>query len=386
LGCAEAVSEKETEPMPKVLISGASIAGPALAYWLLEAGYEVTIVERAPEPRPGGQAIDIRGPALDVIAAMGLGERVPALRTRMKGMTVLDIAGNEIERTTERTATGGRFDSGDIEIFRDDLAALLREVCGSRPGYLYGDSLTALETRPDGVVASFSRHPTEVFDLVLGADGLHSKVRQLAFGDEEPFLRPLGVAFAIWASPNLLDLQDWQLSFRDETAGYAIYPTRDNRELRVNIGFALTLDEERGLDLAARKALIRERAAAIGGPVPRVLETLEATEDLYFGALAQVRMPSWCKGRIALVGDAGYCPSPFTGQGTSLALIGAFVLARELARGGADHETAFAQYETRMRPFVKANQDLLFRDRAAPDADDVFNEAKMGISLEDLLG
>jgi 2-polyprenyl-6-methoxyphenol hydroxylase-like FAD-dependent oxidoreductase len=371
--------------MPHVLISGASIAGPALAYWLLEAGYDVTLVERAPVPRPGGQAIDIRGPALDVIAAMGLGESVAALRTRMTGMTVLDIAGNEIERTTERTATGGRFDSGDVEIFRDDLARLLREACGSRPRYLYGDSLTALETRPDGVAATFGQHPPEVFDLVLGADGLHSKVRQLAFGDEEPFLRPLGVAFAIWAAPNLLDLQDWQLSFRDETSGYAIYPTRDNRELRINIGFALTPEEERGLDLAARKALIRERAAAIGGPVPRVLETLEATEDLYFGALAQVRMPGWCKGRVALVGDAGYCPSPFTGQGTSLALIGAFVLARELGRSAGDHEAALSQYETRMRPFVQANQDLLFRDRQASDADEIFNEAKMAISLGDLL-
>jgi 2-polyprenyl-6-methoxyphenol hydroxylase-like FAD-dependent oxidoreductase len=372
--------------MTRVLISGASIAGPALAYWLLKAGYDVTLVERAPAPRPGGQAIDIRGPALDVIAAMGLGERVAALRTHMKGMTVLDRAGNEIERSFERTATGGRFGSGDIEIFRDDLAALLREACGTRPRTLYDDTVTALETRPEGIAVTFRQSPPEVFDLAFGADGLHSKVRQIAFGEETPFLRPLGVAFAIWAAPNLLDLEDWQLSFRDDAAGYAIYPTRDNRELRVNIGFALTPDEEWGLDLAARKALIRERAAAIGGPVPRLLETLDAAEDLYFGALAQVRMPSWCQDRVALVGDAGYCPSPFTGQGTSLALIGAFVLGRELTRSGGDHARAFARYETRMRPFVLANQDLLFRDRQAPDADDIFNKTKMAISLSDLLG
>jgi 2-polyprenyl-6-methoxyphenol hydroxylase-like FAD-dependent oxidoreductase len=372
--------------MTRVLISGASIAGPALAYWLLKAGYDVTLVERAPAPRPGGQAIDIRGPALDVIAAMGLGEPVGALRTRMKGMTVLDRAGNEIERSFERTATGGRLDSGDIEIFRDDLAALLRDAIGNGARTLYGDTVTALETRPEGVVVTFRRSPPEVFDLVFGADGLHSKVRQIAFGEEMPFLRPLGVAFAIWAAPNLLDLEDWQLSFRDATNGYAIYPTRDNRELRINIGFALTPDEERGLDLAARKALICDRAAAIGGPVPRLLETLDATEDLYFGALAQVQMPSWCQDRVALVGDAGYRPSPFTGQGTSLALIGAFVLGRELAHSGGEHAEAFARYETRMRPFVRANQDLLSRDRQAPDADDIFNKAKMAISLGDLLG
>ena len=124
----------------------------------------------------------------------------------------------------------------------------------------------------------------------------------------------------------------------------------------------------------------------IGGPVPRLLETLDAVEDLYFGALAQVRMPSWCQERVALVGDAGYCPSPFTGQGTSLALVGAFVLGRELARSGGDHAAAFSRYEARMRPFVLANQDLLFRDRQAPDADDLFNKAKTAISLGDLLG
>jgi 2-polyprenyl-6-methoxyphenol hydroxylase-like FAD-dependent oxidoreductase len=371
--------------MTRVLISGASIAGPTLAYWLLKAGHDVTLVEQAPAPRPGGQAIDIRGPALDVIAAMGLSERVAALRTHIKGMTVFDRAGNEIERSFERTATGGRFDSGDIEIFRDDLAALLREACGNGPRTLYDDTVIALETRPDGVAVTFHRNPPEIFDLVFGADGLGSKVRQIAFGEDTPFLSPLGVAFAIWAAPNLLDLEDWQLSFRDETAGYAIYPTRDNRELRVNIGFALTPNEERGLDLAARKALIRKQAASIGGPVPRLLKTLDAVEDLYFGALAQVRMPSWCKERVALLGDAGYCPSPFTGQGTSLALVGAFVLGRELARSGGDHAAAFSRYETRMRPFVILNQDLLYRDRQAPDADDLFNKAKTAISLGNLL-
>ena len=371
--------------MNRVLISGASVAGPTLAYWLLKAGYQVTLVERAPAPRPGGQAIDIRGPALDVIVAMGLGESVAALRTKMKGMTVLDRAGNEIERTFERTATGGRFDAGDIEIFRDDLATLLREACGTGPRTIYGDTITALETRPEGVAVTFRESPPEAFDLVLGADGLHSAVRHIVFGEEKSFLRPLGVAFSIWAAPNLLGLEDWQLSFRDDTNGYAIYPTRDNRELRINIGFALTPDEERGLDLAARKALIRERAAGIGGPVPQLLETLDAAGDLYFGALAQVRMPSWCRDRVALVGDAGYCPSPFTGQGTSLALIGAFVLGRELGCSGGNHAAAFARYETRMQPFVLANQDLLFRDRQAPDADEVFNKTKKAISLGDLL-
>src|ERR1700722_13965658 len=137
---------------------------------------------------------------------------------------------------------------------------------------------------------------------------------------------------------------------------------------------------------SARSTWQRARRLSASGPVPGLLQTLDTLEDLYFGALAQVRMPSWCHERVALVGDAGYCPSPFTGQGTSLALIGAFVLGRELARSGGDHAAAFSRYETRMRPFVLVNQDLLFRDRQAPDADDLFNKAKTAISLGDLLG
>jgi len=219
----------------KVLISGASIAGPALAYWLLQAGCAVTIVERAPAPRPGGQAVDIRGPALKVIDKMGLLDRVRAMRTRLKGMSTLDIDGRESERTEERTMSGGRFGSGDIEILRDDLAALLLEA--SLPGaeYMYGDTIEALDER-DGVVSvTFKRSPPNTFDLVIGADGLHSNVRRLVFGGEHALLRPLGVGLAIYTAPNILDLRDWQLSYRDDISGYAIYPARNNRELRVNL-------------------------------------------------------------------------------------------------------------------------------------------------------
>lgn len=371
--------------MKAVLVSGASIAGPAVAYWLTRAGFKVTVVERAPSPRPGGQAIDIRGPALTVIEKMGLLDQVRALRTRMKAMSMLDIEGHEIERTEERTISGGRFNSGDVEILRDDLNTLLLDVSRDAAEFIYGDLIASLNERDDAVEVVFERAPTKTFDLVIGADGLHSNVRRLVFGEEAQWLRPLGVGLSIFTTPNMLGLRDWQLAYRDQVSGYVIYPARDNTELRVNIGFGMSLEEYKRGDLAAQKQLIAERAAHLRGDIPRLLEALHDAKDLYFGPLAQVRMPQWHTKRVALVGDAGYCPSPFSGQGTSLALVGAFVLGRELARAEGDAARAFSLYEERMRPFVQANQDMVSVERAAPIPDDVFDRAKNAIALDDLL-
>jgi 2-polyprenyl-6-methoxyphenol hydroxylase-like FAD-dependent oxidoreductase len=371
--------------MPTALVSGASIAGPTLAYWLVRAGFSVTVIERAVAPRPGGQAIDIRGPALTVIHRMSLLEQVGGLRTRLKGMSVLDIDGKEIHRTEERTFTGGRFDSGDVEILRDDLAGLLLQASQGETEYIYDETITGLDDHGAAVAVTFQRSGPREFDLVIGADGLHSNVRQLVFGDESQLLVPLGVGLAIFTTPNLLDLRDWELGFRNETSGYVIYPARNNTELRVNVGFGMELDEYKRGDIQAQKDLIAERCAHLGGDIPRLLAALRDADDFYFGALAQVRMPRWSKGRIGLVGDAGYCPSPFSGQGTSLALVGAFVLGRELARTPADPVAALDRYEARMRPFVQLNQDMVSVERTTPIPDDVFNRAKNGIVLDDLI-
>lgn len=371
--------------MPTVLISGASIAGPALAYWLNRAGFTTYVVERAPAPRPGGQAIDVRGPALAVLREMGLVDRVHAMRTRLKGMSMLDIDGKEASRTEERTLTGGRFISGDIEILRDDLADLLLEASGVGADYIYGDAIVRLDEGHDGVAVAFQHAAPRRFDLVIGADGLHSNVRRLIFGDARPFLRPLGVGLSIFTTPNILDLRDWQLAYRDDVSGYVIYPARNNTELRVNLGFGMELEDYPRGDVGAQKDLIARRCAHMRGDIPRLLIELNDAQDLYFGALAQVRMPSWSKGRVSLVGDAAFCPSPFTGQGTSLALIGAFVLARELARTPNDHSGAFVRYEERMRPFVLENQDMVSVERRTPIPDDVFDHAKNAIVLDDLM-
>ena len=367
--------------MPSVLISGASIAGPAFGYWLAKAGFDVTIVERSPAPRAGGQAIDIRGPAIDVIDAMHLLPAVQGLRTHHKGMSVVDAEGHELSRTTERTATAGRLDSGDIEIFRDDLSRLLVEASTGAVDYRYGDRVRSLEARDEAVSVTFEKGDARLFDIVIGADGLRSSIRRLVFAAEAECLRPLGVGFAIFTTPNILGLRDWEIAFRDETSGYAIYPSLDNTTLRVNLGFMLMPEEFPHGDLEAQHSLIRERCAHLKGAVPELLSHLGAASDLWFGPLAQIKMAEWAKGRVALVGDAAYCPSPFTGQGTSLALVGAYVLAKELERSPASPEAAFARYDAMMRPFVDLNQAMLDLSRKEPVPDDQFDRAKNGIDL-----
>ncbi|SFW58801.1 FAD-dependent oxidoreductase [Amycolatopsis australiensis] len=361
--------------MRNVLISGAGVAGATLAWFLARDGWAVTVVERAPGPRTGGQAIDVRGAALDVVGRMDLGDRMRAVRTRMRGMSVVDGDGQELFRSEERTFSSGRLDSADFELLRDDVVAMLLEAADVE--YVFGDAITALTEEAQGVRVEFAGGGSRTFDVVVGADGLHSAVRRLAFGPEERFVRHLGQYLAIFPAPNFLGLEDWQVWFRHEDTGGAVYPVRDNTELRVTLGFGsgplprLTVPEQ--------KRLITERLGGVGWEVPKLLEAMAAADVFYFDAMAQIHLDRWSAGRIALVGDAGYCASALSGQGTSLALVGAYVLAQELGR--AEHEAAFAAYERRMRPFVALNQALATENPQGPAAEESVERAKNAIDL-----
>jgi 2-polyprenyl-6-methoxyphenol hydroxylase-like FAD-dependent oxidoreductase len=234
------------------------------------------------------------------------------------------------------------------------------------------------------VIVTFEKASPRRFDLVIGADGLHSNTRHLVFGDYAAFIRPLGIVLSIFTISNLLDLRDGKSLFRDESSGYVIYPARDNTELRVNPGFSQYPEDDVRGGVRVQKTLTAKRCAHLRGDIPRLIEAMFETEDFYFGALAQIRMESWSRGRVTLVGDAAYCPSPFTGQGTSLALVGAFVLAKELTRSPNDYASAFARCERRMLPFVRQNQDMLNLEQKEPIPDDIFDAAKNAINLDDL--
>ncbi|ALG11573.1 FAD-dependent monooxygenase [Kibdelosporangium phytohabitans] len=367
--------------MRNVLISGAGVAGLALAYWVREAGFSVTVVERAPGLRSGGQAVDIRGVALDVMDRMGLSAKMRAARTQMRGMSMLDAEGNELFRSEEHVLSSGRLDSDDVELLREDLTAMLYELTEDSVEFVFGDAITALEQAEHGVRVEFEHGGWRTFDFVIGADGAHSAVRGLAFGPERDYTRHLGQYLAIFPMENFLDLDNWQLWFQDQHSGGggAIYPVRGNAELRVTLGFVSEPVDYDHRDAEQQKKIMAEHLAGMGWEVPTLLAAMTEAPAFYFDAMAQIHMDSWTNGRVALVGDAGYCASPLSGQGTSLALVGAYILARQLGEDSGGH---FGAYEQRMRPFVEPNQALATENPAGPPSEESVERAKNAITLD----
>ncbi|MFC3491539.1 FAD-dependent monooxygenase [Glycomyces rhizosphaerae] len=351
--------------MTAVLISGSSIAGTALAYWLREQGLTPVVVERAPAPRRGGQAIDVRGAALTVLRRMGLEARARELENHTDGMNMLDPQGNEIFRSEEFALSSGSLDSDDIEILREDLVDIVHEK-NHGIEYLFNDSITAIHQEEDGVAGEgatveFEHAAPRRFDLVVGADGLHSNTRKLVFGPEAQYVNHLGTYLGVFSQENYLGLDKWQTWFNDGVAGGAVMTVRDNKELRVYLGFGSEPIDYDYRDVQAQKRLIADNVTGFGWEVPGFIERMWKSEDFYFDAMAQIKMDTWSEGRVTLVGDAAHCAAPTSGQGTSLALVGAYVLALELGRTD-DHALAFARYEQRMRPFVEINQALALMD------------------------
>jgi 2-polyprenyl-6-methoxyphenol hydroxylase-like FAD-dependent oxidoreductase len=340
-----------------ILISGAGIAGPALAYWLHRYGFQPTVVERAPALRPGGQAIDLRGAAREVADRMGILDKVRRAHTGTRGMAFVDGA-NQRRASMSADLLG---DSGgaiaELEILRSDLAAILAGVTRDDVEYVFDDAITDIAQGDDGAKVTFQRRAPQTFDLVVGADGLHSGVRGLAFGPESRYVHDLGAYVAIFTTDSPLDLDGWELlhSAPGRTAG--LYPVQQTGEAKAMFYFASpSLDHHRG-DLDQQKRFVADAFAGLGWEVPRLLEAMWQAPDFYFDRLGRVHMEHWSAGRAVLVGDAAYSPSPLSGVGTSLALVGAYVLAGELAAAG-DHRAAFARYEGELRDFVRKGQRL----------------------------
>lgn len=375
--------------MSEILVSGASVAGTAAAFWLGRHGHSVTVVERHRGPRPGGQAIDVRGPALGVLDRMGLLAAAQKRRTQIRGSSVVDRDGNELSRDTESTPTGGPIDSPDIELLRDDLVELLYGASQWTTEYLFDDTITALEDDGAGVRVTFERAAPRDFDLVIGADGLHSTVRRLVFGPEEDFIERLGTHAAIFTVPNFLDLDYWQMWHYGDATMAGIYSARNNAEARAMLGFMdpdLRIDYR---DIEAQFDELERRMAGEGWIRPQLLQYKRTAPDFYFDEMSQITMDRWSRGRVALVGDAGYCCSPLSGQGTSVALLGAYILAGELDAaaqdGTADHERGFANYQREFADYVQRNQWLVVDNipGGAPIPQEVFDRIVSSITLKD---
>ncbi|GAA0920895.1 FAD-dependent monooxygenase [Pseudonocardia zijingensis] len=377
-------------------MAGASIAGPALAHWLHRWGAEVTVVERAPGLRPGGQAVDARGVAKEVIRLMGLDAAVRAARTDTAGAHTVDADGAVLE-TFRADDDGGDGYIAEIEILRGDLARVLHEHTRDHVEYVFSDRIAELTQDADGVDVIFAGGGRRRFDLVVGADGLHSGLRATVFGPHERFIRHLGLVLAFYSVPNEFGLDRWMLQYNDAGRTALLRPIQDATRAMAMFSFPAAEFAVDHRDVTDQKRLLRERMAGFGWLTPRILAHLDDTPDFYFDQVAQVVMDRWSRGRVALLGDAAFSASPMSGGGTGLALVGAYLLAGELATAGWDPEAGFAGYEARMRPFVAANQEigrmhvesLQATEPVEPDMDalmELVERAINGVELPDYAG
>ena len=337
----------------RILISGASVAGPALAYWLARRGFSPTVVERAPQLRGGGYAVDFRGAAhLSVLAQMGILDQIRAQQTRLATTTYVDEDGRPVARMP-----AGIF-AGDVEILRGDLARILYEATSDRTEYLFGESITSLRQDAGGVHVTFSQAAPRTFDLVIGADGLHSNVRRLAFADTPGSVHDLGLYVSIFSVADCCGLDHAGLLYSVPGKTAAVFSA--SRPGQAVAQFFFTAPGEGPVsydyhDLAQQQKILASAFEGVGWQVPVLLGQLPRADDFYFDSVSQVRLDRWSAGRVALIGDAGYAAGP-GGNGTGTAVVAAYALAGELAAADGDYRIAFDRYERLLRPYVARGQ------------------------------
>ncbi len=339
--------------MKKILVIGASIAGPTVCYWLKTLGFSPTLIEKNKSLRTGGYAIDIRGIAIDVAKKMGIYEQICAQRTQLEFGRHIDAAGNVLSE--EEGEQYGVRQGEDVEIVRGDLVSILMQTIPDVPCY-FNQSVEHIEQHDMGVTVLFHDGRKECYDLVIAADGLHSSTRRKVFDPEEYKLLHLGAYISVFSIPNYLKLSKCGVLFTSQQKSVHVSSDRDASTALVGLMFRAHQHDIR--DEEEQKNFLRTTFTDLGWETNKLLTLMDQADDFYFDSITQVKMNDWTKGRVVLMGDAGYCASPLSGQGTSLALVGAYLLAHELKAAGEDYRLALERYNNLMHPFVAANQDF----------------------------
>lgn len=337
---------------PTALICGAGIAGPALAFWLARSGFRPTLVERASGLRSSGNPVDVHGDATAIARSMGILPRLREAATRAPGLTFVAPSGRRIGPLRL-----GRPRGDDVEIPRSDLAAILCDAVRNDAELLFGDSVAGLHGDEAGVDVSFEHSPPRRFDLVVGADGLHSTVRRIAFGPESGFVHPLGLFIATLSLGRPAADPASVVMYNQPGLSLTVHPVSGT----AGAGFIFRGPKNPGpafRDSRAQRGIVLRAYSRYNWPVPELPDLrkqLDSAEDVYFDAVSQVRLDSWSRGRVALLGDAASCVSLF-GDGSSLAMVGAATLAEELAAAPRDPGAAFRRYESRHRKLASSRQ------------------------------
>lgn len=345
----------------RVLISGAGIAGPTLAYWLARYGFQPAIVERAPQLKTGGYVIDFWGAGFEIAGRMGLLPEIERKGYKVREVRIVNSGGKRIAGfTTESIArvAGSRF----VSLPRGDLAATIFAAIEGRVETIFGDSVDRIEQSGEAIEVAFTSGRRRAFDLVIGADGLHSRIRQIVFGEECRFEKYLGYKAAAFDVPGYRP--------RDELV-YVMYTQVHQQAGRFALRGDRTMflftfkDEDYAIpaDVQEQKALLRKRFGSAGWEYPQILDALDACGELYFDRVSQICMDqeAWSRGRVALVGDAASCVSLLAGQGSALAMTAAYILAGELYRCDGDYSLAFRRYQQLFAPFVLEKQNAATR-------------------------